>query len=90
MILGNERARKAWFAGFGEWQSRFNQMLAGCAAAGNNSARLKVLGKTFMRDVMVPYMDAAKDRLLTEIAKDVQRLCEKAKRLDGFVNKENK
>nr|MDO8112326.1 hypothetical protein [Candidatus Sigynarchaeota archaeon] len=64
-------------------------MLAGCAAAGYNPARLKALGKMFMRGVMIPYMDAAKDRLLAEIAKDVQALCEKAARLDTLVNKNN-
>nr|MDO8115172.1 hypothetical protein [Candidatus Sigynarchaeota archaeon] len=90
MVLDNDKARKVWFAGFDEWQSRFNQMLSGCAAAGYNPARLKQLGKTFMRNVMIPYMDAAKDRMLAEIAKDVQGLCEKAKRLNALVNKENK
>nr|MDO8113138.1 hypothetical protein [Candidatus Sigynarchaeota archaeon] len=89
MVLDNDKARKVWFTGFDEWQSRFNQMLVGCAAAGNNPAWLKQLGKTFMRDVMIPYMDAAKDRLLAEIAKDVQALCEKAARLDALVNKNN-
>ncbi len=90
MVLNNDRARKVWFSGFNEWQSRFNQMLARCTAEGVNPAQLKSLGKTFMRDVMVPFMDAAKDRLLIEIAKDVQGLGEKAKKLDGYVNKDNK
>jgi hypothetical protein len=46
-------------------------------------------GKAFLRDVMVPWMDDAKDRLLRAVAKDVLAPGEKAAKLDALVNKEN-
>ena len=86
MVLGKDASRKAWFAGFDAWQDAFTRMLADCAG---NPAKAKETGKAFLREVMIPFMDAAKDRLLVEIAKDVQATCEKARKLDAFVNKNN-
>ncbi len=84
-MLDKDSARAAWFQGFDAWQAGFNRLLK-AVAAGEAPA---VAGKTFLRDVMVPWMDDAKDRLLRAVAKDVLAASEKAAKLDALVNKEN-
>ena len=66
-MLDKDSARAAWFQGFDTWQSGFNKLLKAVTAGGSPAAA----GKAFLRDVMVPWMDDAKDRLLRAVAKDV-------------------
>ncbi len=82
-MLDKESARAAWFTTFDQWRAGFNKLLA-AVAAGHD--RVKE-GKKFLADVMVPWMDDAKDRLLRAIAKDVLAASEKTARLDALVNK---
>ncbi|NMC03834.1 MAG: hypothetical protein GYA24_01420 [Candidatus Lokiarchaeota archaeon] len=84
-MLDKESARAAWFQGFDAWQAGFNQLLK-ALAAGQPPA---TAGKAFLRDVMTPWMDEAKDRLLRAVAADVLAIGDKAKQLDGMVNKQN-
>ncbi len=84
-MLDKDSARAAWFSAFDQWQAGFNKLLAAVAAGKNHVAE----GKAFLADVMVPWMDEAKDRLLRAIAKDVLAAGEKAARLDALVNKDN-
>jgi hypothetical protein len=86
MMLGKDAARKAWFTGFDAWQDSFKRLLDDCK---DNPGKVKAAGKAFLREVMAPFMDGAKDRLLVEIAKDVKASCEKAKGLDHLVNEKN-
>jgi len=81
-----QKMRETWFHGFDAWQDNFNAMLRQCATT---PGKAQAIGKAFLRDIMIPFMDAAKDRLLAAIAKDVQAVCEKAARLDELVNKNN-
>jgi hypothetical protein len=84
-MLDKDSARAAWFQGFDGWQSGFNQLLK-AIASGNNATSAST---AFLRDVMTPWLDGAKDRLLRAVAKDVLAVGEKAARLDALVNKEN-
>jgi len=84
-MLDKESARAAWFSAFDQWQAGFNRLLAAVAAGKNHVME----GKKFLNDVMVPWMDEAKDRLLRAFAGDVLAAAEKAARLDALVNKEN-
>ncbi len=84
-LYSAESARAVWFEGFDRWQAGFNKLLAAIAAGRDHVTE----GKAFLRDVMVPWKDEAKDRLLREVAKDVLATCEKAIKLDTLVNKEN-
>ncbi|HME53392.1 MAG TPA: hypothetical protein VKM55_14305 [Candidatus Lokiarchaeia archaeon] len=86
MTLDKHAAREAWFRGFDAWQAKFNTMLQKCAGT---PAKAKTFGKEFLQDTMIPFMDAAKDRLLVAVAKDIQAACDAATRLDRLVNKEN-
>jgi len=86
MALDRATARERWFDGFDHWQATFNAMLLQCA---KTPAKAHVIGKTFLQDSMIPFMDAAKDRLLAAIARQLQNACEKAIRLDQLVNKNN-
>jgi len=86
MILDRTTARERWFVGFDRWQSMFNTMLLQCTKA---PAKASIIGKAFLQDTMISFMDEAKDRLLAVIAKQVQDACEKAIRLDQLVNKNN-
>jgi hypothetical protein len=83
--MDKDSARAAWFQGFDAWQSGFNRLLK-AVAAGDDPA---VAGTAFLKKVMVPWMDDAKDRLLREVAKDVLAASEKAARLDALVNEQN-
>ena len=85
-MLDADAARATWFQRFDAWQAGFNQLLK-ALAAGQPPA---TAGRAFLRDVMTPWMDDAKDRLLRAIATDVLAAAEKAKRLDALVNKENR
>ena len=85
-MLDKDSARAAWFQGFDSWQSGFNQLLKAIASGNDHTTA----GRAFLRDVMTPWLDDAKDRLLRAIAKDVLAASEKAARLDALVNKENK
>lgn len=87
MTCDKHATREAWFRGFDEWQTAFNAMLSKCA---KTSSKARAIGKAFLQDVMIPFMDSAKDRLLADIANQVQAACSKASRLDELVNKENK
>ncbi len=84
-MLDKESARAAWFQGFDSWQSGFNRLIKAITAGEDHLTA----GRTFLRDVMVPWMDNAKDRLLQVIARDVLATVEKASRLDALVNKHN-
>ncbi len=84
-MLDKDSARAAWFQGFGTWQAGFNKLIKAVVAGEAPSSA----GKAFLRDVMVPWMDDAKDRLLRAVAKDVLAVGEKATRLNALVNKEN-
>ena len=86
MTLDKHAARETWFRGFDAWQDKFNEMLSRCA---KTPSKARIIGKAFLQDTMIPFMDTAKDRLLTDIATQVQAICEKARNLDQFVNKEN-
>jgi hypothetical protein len=85
-MLDNDSARAAWFEGFDAWQSGFNRLLKSIVAGESATAA----GTTFLRDVMVPWMDQAKDRLLRAVSRDVLAVAEKATRLDALVNKNNR
>jgi hypothetical protein len=85
-VIDKDSARAAWFGGFDAWQSGFNKLLK-AAAAGTGAP---AAGKAFLRDVMVPWMDDAKDRLLRAVARDVLATSEKAARLDALMNAKNK
>ncbi len=85
-MLDKDSARAAWFQGFGTWQAGFNKLIKAVVDGDTPSTA----GKAFLRDVMVPWMDDAKDRLLRAVAKDVLAVAEKAAKLDALVNKENK
>ncbi len=84
-MLDKDSARAAWFRGFDSWQAGFNRLIKAVAAGEGHAAA----GTAFLRDVMVPWMDEAKDRLLRAVAKDVLAVSEKASKLDALVNKEN-
>ncbi len=84
-MLDKDSARAAWFQGFDSWQAGFNRLLKAVTAGTSTQAA----GTAFLRDVMVPWMDDAKDRLLRAAAKDVLAAGEKAARLDALENKEN-
>ncbi len=84
-MLDKDSARAAWFDGFDAWQAGFNRLLKAVTAG----TSMPAAGTAFLRDVMVPYMDQAKDRLLRAIARDVLATAEKASRLDALVNKHN-
>jgi hypothetical protein len=84
-MIDKVSARITWFQGFDAWQAGFNRLIK-AVATGESTA---VAGKAFLRDVMVPWMDDAKDRLLRAIAKDMLAVSEKAAKLDALVNKEN-
>lgn len=86
MALDRTTARERWFDGFDRWQATFNAMLLQCTKV---PAKVSMIGKAFLQDTMIPFMDEAKDRLLAAIAKQVQDTCEKAIRLDQLVNKNN-
>ena len=83
----NQKMREAWFRGFDAWQDKFNLMLKQCA---KSPGKAQAIGTTFLHDVMIPFMDAAKDRVLAAIASRVKVACEQAAQLDLLVNKENK
>ncbi len=85
-MLDKDSARAAWFQGSGTWQAGFNKLVKAVVAGEVPSTA----GKAFLRDVMVPWMDDAKDRLLRAVAKNVLAVGEKAARLDALVNKDNK
>jgi hypothetical protein len=85
-MLDKDSARASWFRGFDSWQSGFNRLLKAISAGENPTTA----GTAFLRDVMVPWMDDAKDRLLRAVAKDMLAVSEKATKLDALVNKENK
>jgi hypothetical protein len=78
-------ARAAWFQHFDSWQSGFNALLKALSAGTSPTTA----GTAFLRDVMTPWLDDAKDRLLRAIAKDVLAAGEKAARLDALVNEKN-
>ena len=82
----NQKMRESWFHGFDAWQDQFNAMLKQCAKTPGNA---QAVGKAFLHDVMIPFMDDAKDRLLADIAGRVHIACEKAGCLDRLVNKDN-
>ncbi len=84
-MLDKDSARAAWFQGFDTWQAGFNRLIKAVAVGENTTTA----GKAFLRDVMVPYMDQAKDRLLRAIARYVLATAEKASRLDALVNEHN-
>ena len=86
MAHDNTAMRKTWFGGFDDWQAKFNDVLRKIAAS---PSKAQSLGKTFLHDVMIPFIDVAKDRLLADIAKHVQEACEQAGRLDRLVNEKN-
>jgi hypothetical protein len=85
-IPNKDSARAAWFQGFDAWQAGFNRLLKALSAGGDPAAA----GKAFLRDVMVPWMDNVKDRLLRAIAKELLAVGEKTVRLDALVNAEDK
>ncbi len=85
-MLDKNSTRTAWFQGFDAWQVGFNRLLKAISAGDNPIAA----GTAFLRDVMVPWMDDAKDRRLCAAAKDVLAVSEKAAKLDVLVNAENK
>lgn len=85
-MLDKESARATWFQGFDTWQAGFNALIK-ALAAGQPPA---TAGKAFLRDIMTPWMDEAKDRLLRAIATDVLAMIEKASKLDALVNKDNR
>jgi hypothetical protein len=82
----NQKMREAWFRGFDAWQDKFNLMLKHCATS---PGKAQAIGTTFLHDVMIPFMDAAKDRLLADIAMRVKSACEQAELLDRLVNRMN-
>jgi hypothetical protein len=84
-MLDKDSARAAWFHHFDTWQAGFNALLK-ALAAGTSPA---TAGTAFLRDVMTPWLDDAKDRLLRAISKDVLAAGERAARLDALVNKDN-
>ncbi len=85
-MLDEDSARAAWFQGFDARQAGFYKLLKAVVAGEASSTASKV----FLRDVMVPWMGDAKDRLLRAVAKDVLAVGERATKLDALVNKENK
>ncbi len=70
MYANNDEARSALFAGFGEFQASFTAFLASYAKSGDKAERA-ALATAFLRDVAVPYLDAAKDGLLAPLVPPV-------------------
>jgi hypothetical protein len=66
MFASNEEARAALFGGFDGFQARFFAMLDAHAKTIDKTERA-TLATAFVKEVAIPYLDAAKDALLKEV-----------------------
>ena len=66
MFATNEEARAALFAGFDGFQAAFSAFLATYAKEKDVSKR-SAMATRFAKDVAVPYLDSAKNKLLEAV-----------------------
>lgn len=80
----NDDARKAVFSGFDAFQAQFFAILEAHAKASTARER-STIATRFVKDIMIPYLDTAKDALLKEYAAPLRAIeNELAKLLDVF------
>ena len=70
MLSSNDEARAALFAGFGEFQAAFGAFIA-AYAKDTDKAKRSALATVFVKDIAIPYLDAAKDGLLARLVPPV-------------------
>lgn len=84
MLLSNDDARKAVFAGFDAFQDKYFAMITSYVNATTAQERTSIATR-FVKDVVIPYLDASKDALLTDFAQPLQAIeSELAKLLHVF------
>ncbi len=70
MIASNDEARVALFAGFDKFQAAFTAFLAAYSKETDKAERA-ALATAFVKEVAIPYLDTAKDRLLDALVPPV-------------------
>jgi hypothetical protein len=70
MFTTNDEARAAMFAGFGGFQATFSAFFAAYAKETDRSKRV-ALATAFVKDAAIPYLDSAKDGLLSALVPPV-------------------
>ncbi|HME51809.1 MAG TPA: hypothetical protein VKM55_06300 [Candidatus Lokiarchaeia archaeon] len=84
MILSNDDARKAVFSGFDGFQEQFFATLATYSKASTTQERTGIATR-FVKEVVIPYLDTAKDSLLKEYSSSMRVIeGELSKLLDVF------
>jgi len=73
MLQSNDDARKAMFSGFNGFQDKFFEMLVAYSKATTSQDRSSIATR-FVKDVVIPYLDASKDALLKEYAQPLQAI----------------
>ena len=83
MFLSNDDARKAVFANFDAFQDTFSALITTYANATTARERAAIattareraaIATRFVKDVVIPYLDASKDALLKEYAQPLQAI----------------
>jgi len=70
MFASNDEARAALFVGFDGFQASFSAFLAAYAKEKDASKRSAIATK-FAKDIAVPYLDSAKDKLVEALVHPV-------------------
>ncbi len=89
MLRDNKKAREALFAAFDGFQASFSAFLANYAKE-SNAAKWSAMATKFAKNIAVPYLDSAKDKLLEALVPSVLAAdAEIAKLLRVFGGREN-
>ncbi len=70
MYNNNDDARGALFAGFDKFQAAFTAFLASYAKTTDKAERA-ALATAFVKDIVIPYIDTAKDGLIATLVPPV-------------------